>query len=66
MTDELLKLYTPAVETVTLVPSSQGRFEVSVDGKLIYSKKAIGRHAEPGEIVRLFAAETGVQPAPRE
>jgi hypothetical protein len=31
-------------------------FEVTVDGKLAYSKKALGRHAEPGEVVRLMRA----------
>jgi hypothetical protein len=29
---------------------------VTVDGKLVFSKKAIGRHAEPGEVVRLMQA----------
>jgi len=38
---------------VTLLKSSGGVFEVTVDGTLIFSKKALGRHAEPGEIVRL-------------
>jgi hypothetical protein len=31
-------------------------FEVTVDGKLVFSKKALGRHAEPGEILRLVAS----------
>jgi predicted Rdx family selenoprotein len=34
--------------------SSGGVFEVSVDGRLIYSKKSLGRHALPGEILRLL------------
>jgi len=25
-----------------------------VDSKLVFSKKALGRHAEPGEILRLI------------
>jgi hypothetical protein len=29
-------------------------FEVKVDGSLVFSKKALGRHAEPGEVVRLI------------
>ncbi len=37
-----------------MVPSSGGVFEVSVDGKPVYSKKALGRHPEPGEVVRLL------------
>jgi selenoprotein W-related protein len=33
-----------------LVPSSGGVFEVTVNGELVFSKKALGRHAEPGEV----------------
>jgi selenoprotein W-related protein len=38
---------------VQLLDSSGGVFEVVVDGRLIFSKKALGRHAEPGEVLRL-------------
>jgi len=27
---------------------------VVADGKLIFSKKAVGRHAEPGEVLKLL------------
>ena len=37
-----------------LVPSSGGVFEVTVDGRLVFSKRALRRHAEPGEIMRLI------------
>jgi selenoprotein W-related protein len=37
-----------------LIPSSGGVFDVTVDGKLIFSKKAVRRHAEPGEVVRIL------------
>jgi hypothetical protein len=30
-----------------------------VDGDVIYSKKALGRHAEPGEVLRLFRSYVG-------
>ena len=36
-----------------LLESSGGVFEVTVDGQLIYSKKSLKRHAEPGEVLRL-------------
>jgi selenoprotein W-related protein len=39
---------------VQFVPSSGGRFEVTVDGRLVYSKVATRRHAEPGEVVKLI------------
>lgn len=41
------------------MPSSQGRFEVTVDGELLFSKAALGRHAEPGEVAGLFRAQAG-------
>lgn len=50
---ELLKDFEEEIESLTVVPSDGGRFEVSVGGKLIYSKLKTGRHAQPGEIVRL-------------
>jgi selenoprotein W-related protein len=39
---------------VTLVPSGGGVFEVTVDGGLVFSKKSLGRHARPGEVVDLI------------
>ena len=37
-----------------LIPGSDGAFEVSVDGKLIFSKLQSGKFPEPGEILRLL------------
>jgi selenoprotein W-related protein len=42
------------IETFTLVPSDGGKFEFSVNGTLLYSKKATGRHVEEGELKRLL------------
>lgn len=39
---------------VQLAPSSGGVFEVTVDGTLVFSKKALRRHAQPGEVVELI------------
>ena len=41
------------IESLTLIPASGGKFEITVNGELIFSKKALGRHAEPGEVYRL-------------
>jgi selenoprotein W-related protein len=41
------------VEGLSLVPSDGGRFEVTVNGKLIYSKLETKRHAQPGEVIGL-------------
>jgi hypothetical protein len=39
-----------------MVRSGGGVFEVSLDGELIYSKKALKRHANPGEVVGIMQA----------
>jgi selenoprotein W-related protein len=57
--DELLKHYEHLVEEIKLVPSDGGRFEVSVNGQLLYSKLATHRHAEPGEILGLVRKMVG-------
>jgi selenoprotein W-related protein len=54
LVDELLKQYEHLIESVALVPSDGGRFEVSVNGELIFSKLQVKRHAEAGEIVRII------------
>ncbi len=38
---------------IALVPSSGGRFEVSVDGELVYSKLATGRFPSEEELLDL-------------
>ncbi len=50
---DLLKNFEPEIETLSLVPSDGGRFEVTVNDKLVYSKLETKRHAEPGEVVGL-------------
>jgi selenoprotein W-related protein len=37
---------------VRLIESSGGVFEVTVDGQLVFSKKTMRRHAEPGEVLK--------------
>jgi selenoprotein W-related protein len=66
LTDELTKNYTPYIESLTLIPSKGGVFEVMADDMVIFSKKAIDRHAEPGEVARLFEEKTGVEPQSRQ
>ena len=39
-----------------LVPSRGGVYEVEVDGRLVYSKKQTGRHAEHDEILGAIRA----------
>ena len=53
LAEELLKHYEHVIETLILVPSDGGRFEVTVNGQLLYSKLEKHRHAEPGEVLGL-------------
>ena len=55
LADELLKEYEHLIESVALIPSDEGRFEVNVNGQLVFSKLELKRHAEPGEIVKIIS-----------
>ena len=59
LADELLTGWAPIIEKIDLVPSSKGRFEVTLDGELLFSKAETGRHAEPGEVAGLVRARIG-------
>lgn len=56
---DLLGDYQHIVESLTFTTGSKGVFDVTVDGELLYSKKETGRHAEPGEVLELFAQRYG-------
>jgi selenoprotein W-related protein len=49
--EEILKAKGEEVAGLRLIPSSGGVFEVTVGGKKIFSKKELGRHAAPGEVL---------------
>jgi predicted Rdx family selenoprotein len=51
---DLLHDYQHIIAQLSLVTGSKGVFDVVVDGELLYSKKATGRHAKPGEVFELF------------
>ncbi len=52
--EDLLHDYQHVIDELTFVTGSGGIFDVEVDGEMLYSKKQTGRHAEPGEVLRLF------------
>jgi selenoprotein W-related protein len=53
LADDLLKNFEAEIESITLVPSTGGRYEISVNGQSIYSKLQTGRHPDPGEVIGL-------------
>lgn len=57
--DDLLSNYQHVLQSLTFVTGSKGVFDVTVDGELLYSKAATGRHAEPGEVLDLFTEKVG-------
>jgi predicted Rdx family selenoprotein len=61
---DLLTNYQHVIDTLTLDTGSKGVFDVVVDGEVLYSKAATGRHAEPGEVLDLFRSRyaDGVTP----
>jgi selenoprotein W-related protein len=56
---DLLANHQNDIETLTLITGSKGIFDVVVDGAVIYSKHAEGRHAEPGEVLDRYDAKFG-------
>jgi selenoprotein W-related protein len=59
LAEELLKNYEHLIESLVLVPSDGGRFEVTANGALLYSKSQTRRHAEPGEVLGLVRKLVG-------
>ena len=50
---DLVREFEYEIQTLEILPSDGGRFEVRVNGDLVFSKKQLGRHAEAGEVVGL-------------
>ncbi len=51
---ELVNSFEPELESITLIPSDGGRFEVTVNERLVYSKLQTNRHANRGEVNHLI------------
>ena len=62
--NDLLSSYQHVIDTLTLDTGSKGVFDVEVDGELLFSKHASGRHAEPGEVLELFRDKYGAGVTP--
>lgn len=59
MTRHVLEKYKTSISRFTLVPSGRGKFEITADGKTVFSKLKEGRFPENDEIVSRLAAGTG-------
>ena len=52
--EDLLHDYQHVIDKLTVITASGGVFDVEVDGKLLFSKNAEGRHADEGEVLARF------------
>ena len=60
-----MEKWAPIIASIDLRPSKGGAFEVMVDDDLVFSKKELKRHANPGEVAALVEQRLGA-PIPRE
>ena len=51
---ELIKNYQHVIDELTFKMGSKGVFEVKAGGEVLFSKKALGRHPRPGEVLQAF------------
>ena len=59
LADEVLSRWAPIIRAVELVSASHGRFDISLDGELVFSKKGKGRFPKPGEVAGEFEKMLG-------
>lgn len=59
LAQEAVNRWADRLSEIRLVPSTGGRFEVTLDDDLVFSKAALDRHAEPGEVSRLIGERIG-------
>ena len=66
LADELLSGWAPILRGVELRSGTKGRFEVTLDGELLFSKSSLGRHANRGEVAEAVERRLGKRLAWRE
>lgn len=59
LADEVLGRWAPIIRAVELVSGSNGRFDITLDGELVFSKKAVGRFPKPGEVAGQLEKKLG-------
>lgn len=60
--------YQHVISEYKLVTGTKGAFEFQVNGEMLFSKKGVGRHAEAGEVLRLFEEfiDSSIERYPRD
>jgi hypothetical protein len=59
LASDLLGNWAPILRAVELQTGMHGRFEVSLDGEVTFSKAAVKRFPKPGEVFRIFERRLG-------
>lgn len=59
MTDTLLHDFKNKIGALTMIPSSDGVFEITVNGALIHSKKASDQFPDQDAVIKAVAAAVG-------
>jgi selT/selW/selH-like putative selenoprotein len=62
LAEEVLDRWAPVLGGVELKTGSHGRFEVSIDGQLLFSKERLDRFPNKGEVANLLSARLGKPP----
>lgn len=57
--DEICSRYQNQIAELTFHPSTGGVFEVSLNGKNLFSKREAGRFPEAGEVMGLLEKQLG-------
>ena len=55
LVSEIAEAFKQRLESITLVPSAGGRFEIELDGDLVYSKLETGSFPEASKIKKLVS-----------
>jgi selenoprotein W-related protein len=58
LTDKLLNRFKTRIKGFTLIPSSGGCFELTVDGDLVYSKLQTKQFPDEAEMLEQLASRT--------
>jgi selenoprotein W-related protein len=55
----ILGQWGPTISNFELAPSAWGTFELTIDGELVFSKWALGRHPREGELQGILVGKLG-------